>query len=204
MGPPTPVLPSSVSRAPGAPPHPRGSFLSFAIGVRGHSPSAEPPPSREDDFLPLRLTAGCRTLNAAIVVRIHEGERRCSSAEERRSHTAKVGCSNQPTGTNPCGSSVARTPECESGGRRFDSVPRDHFCAVHPGPGQRGHRQSMPRTASMDCGLASRRPGMTDLPRGCSSAEERRSPKPRQRGFDPCLPRQLPGRSRFSRPRAPR
>jgi hypothetical protein len=39
-------------------------------------------------------------LNAAIVVRIHEGERRCSSAEERRSHTAKGGCSNQPTGTN--------------------------------------------------------------------------------------------------------
>jgi hypothetical protein len=50
--------------------------------------------------LPLRLTAGRRTLNAAIVVRIHEGERRCSSAEERRSHTAKGGCSNQPTGTN--------------------------------------------------------------------------------------------------------
>ena len=25
-------------------------------------------------FVPLRLTAGCRTLNAAIVVRIHEGE----------------------------------------------------------------------------------------------------------------------------------
>jgi hypothetical protein len=25
----------------------------------------------------------------------------------------------------PCGSSVARTPDCGSGGRRFDSVPRD-------------------------------------------------------------------------------
>src|SRR5215813_4455333 len=42
---------------------------------------------------------------------------RCSSAEERRSHTAMVGCSIQPIGTNrqPCGSSVARTPDCGSG-----------------------------------------------------------------------------------------
>ena len=57
--------------------------------------------------VPLRLTAGCRTLNAVIVVRIHEGEPMHSQnhagvaqRQEQRSHTAKVGCSNQPTGTN--------------------------------------------------------------------------------------------------------
>jgi hypothetical protein len=122
-------------------------------------------------------------LNAAIVVRIHEGERRCSSAEERRSHTAKVGCSNQPTGTNPCGSSVARTPECESGGRRFDSVPRDQ---ISDGRCRRRTDQHRP---SVLC--------HPSFEGGCSSAEERRSPKPRQRGFDPCLPRQLPGRPRY-------
>ena len=67
-------------------------------------------------------------MNAAIVVRIHEGEPtlsrsnalriertlerprycRCSSATEQRSHTAKVGCSSQPTGTNPA---VVQRPE---------------------------------------------------------------------------------------------
>src|SRR5215831_1021590 len=54
---------------------------------------------------PLRLTAGCRTLNARIVVRIHEGganaskKRLCSSAVEQPSHTRRVGCSIQPIGT---------------------------------------------------------------------------------------------------------
>jgi hypothetical protein len=40
--------------------------------------------------------------------------------------------------------------------------------------------------------LQRRRANSSDVPfpRGCSSAAERRSPKPRQRGFDPCLPRQ--------------
>src|SRR5882762_10794585 len=33
---------------------------------------------------------------------------RCSSATEQRSHTAKVGCSSQPTGTNPA---VVQRPE---------------------------------------------------------------------------------------------
>jgi hypothetical protein len=55
--------------------------------------------SRRQDQFPLRLTAGHCTLNAGIVVRAKTS--RCSSAEERRSHTAKVGCSNQPTGTIP-------------------------------------------------------------------------------------------------------
>ena len=140
-------------------PHTPGALsFPFAIGVRGHSPSADPPP-REDDFLPLRLTAGCRTLNAAIVVRIHEGERRCSSAEERRSHTAKVGCSNQPTGTNPCGSSVARTPECESGGRRFDSVPRDQISDGRCRRRTDQHRPSVLCHPSFEGGVAQRKSG---------------------------------------------
>src|SRR5262249_26243598 len=67
---------------------------------------------RQDQNFPLRPTTGWRTLNAAIVVRIKEGGAktacrlralgpncRCSSAVERRSHTAKVGCSNQSSGT---------------------------------------------------------------------------------------------------------
>jgi hypothetical protein len=122
--------------------------------------------------LPLRLTAGCRTLNAVIVVRIHEGERRCSSAEERRSHTAKGGCSNQPTGTNFESELI---PAVVQWSERLNVNQVTHVRFVPQGP----------------------------IERGCSSAEERRSPKPRQRGFDPCLPRH-PNRLGFDRrPRKP-
>jgi hypothetical protein len=50
--------------------------------------------------------------------------------------------------------------------------------------------------------LQRRRANSSDVPfpRGCSSAAERRSPKPRRRGFDPCLPRQFSGRSCRSSP----
>jgi len=115
---------------------------------------------------------------------------RCSSAEERRSHTAKVGCSIQPTGTssamssrrrarlalrrpsNPCGSSTVRTPECESGDARSIRAPGTKY------PDQTSGRL----TEDVLVRVQLRRPW------GCSSAEERRSPKPCQRGFDPCHP----------------
>src|SRR5258705_7509164 len=50
---------------------------------------------------------------------------RCSSAEERRSHTAKVGCSNQPTGTNPA---VVQWPE------RLNVTQVTHVRLVPQGP----------------------------------------------------------------------
>jgi hypothetical protein len=43
-------------------------------GWRTFTPQLHGFESRSADQFPLRLTAGCRTLNARIVVRIHEGE----------------------------------------------------------------------------------------------------------------------------------
>lgn len=141
----------------------------------------------ERSLFPLRLTAGCRTLNAAIVVRIHEGEptrnagvaQRKSGALIRRRSVVQI----SPPAPIPA---VVQWPERlnvnqEVGGST--PSPGTIFVVI--------------RTPSL-CSD----PGLTD-PRygGYSSAEERRSPKPRQRGFDPCLPRQPPGRSRYFPPR---
>ena len=70
-------------------------------------------------FVPLRLTAGCRTLNAAIVVRIHEGEptrnagvaQRQSGALIRRRSVVQI---------SPPAPAFAR----RSGGLRLASQPR--------------------------------------------------------------------------------
>ncbi len=87
----------------------------FQAGGTGSIPvgSANSMVRRETGLVPRRLTAGHCTLNAGIVVRIHAGEPAefrslrnlpCSAGvaqrPERRSHTAKVGCSNQPAGTS--------------------------------------------------------------------------------------------------------
>jgi hypothetical protein len=64
--------------------------------------------------VPLRLTAGCRTLNAVIVVRIHEGE---------------------PIHSQPCRcSSAARAALSYGEGRLFKSTRRHHFFATSPLP----------------------------------------------------------------------
>ena len=160
-------------------------------------------------FVPLRLTAGCRTLNAAIVVRIHEGEptrnagvaQRQSGALIRRRSVVQISppapafAASRLRLASHSVAKIARRSFSEGGLQNIPAVVQrserlnvdqvTHVRFVPQGPAGRLMKGCPPK-------LQRRRANSSDVPfpRGCSSAAERRSPKPRQRGFDPCLPRQ--------------
>ena len=88
-------------------------------------------PSGSTKSFPLRLTAGCRALNAVVVVRIHEGEpSRCSSVGESvRLIRGRPPVRCRPPG--PCRlSSVGEREVVDLRQREFDPLSRCQFAGV--------------------------------------------------------------------------